>query len=118
MLRVKSEAIGNSSNLWNKWLVTQPADIDADNRREMSEFVTAMRLVEGPDLSDYPGLNKKFKQLQKKMASFLPCWAVTSLSAKGRVPFQPGMFDLVVIDEASQCDIASALPCSTVPSGR
>jgi superfamily I DNA and/or RNA helicase len=38
------------------------------------------------------------------------CWAVTSLSARGRIPFEPGYFDLVVIDEASQCDIASALP--------
>ena len=35
---------------------------------------------------------------------------MTSLSARGRLPFEPGIFDLVVIDEASQCDIASALP--------
>jgi very-short-patch-repair endonuclease len=35
---------------------------------------------------------------------------VTSLSARGRLPFEPAIFDLVVIDEASQCDIASALP--------
>ena len=28
------------------------------------------------------------------------CWAVTSLSAKSKVPFEPGYFDLVVIDEA------------------
>jgi very-short-patch-repair endonuclease len=35
---------------------------------------------------------------------------VTSLSARGRIPFDPGFFDLLIIDEASQCDIASALP--------
>jgi very-short-patch-repair endonuclease len=35
---------------------------------------------------------------------------VTSLSARGRVPFEPKFFDVLVIDEASQCDIASALP--------
>ena len=35
---------------------------------------------------------------------------MTSLSARGRLPFDPAFFDLVVIDEASQCDIASALP--------
>lgn len=110
LLRVKSELSEIASKLWNKWLVTRPLNIDADSRREMSEFVAAMRLVESTDLSDYPNLNRQFKMLQQKMASFLPCWAVTSLSAKGRVPFQPGIFDLVVIDEASQCDIASALP--------
>ena len=27
-----------------------------------------------------------------------------------RIPFAPGIFDLVIFDEASQCDIASALP--------
>lgn len=110
LLKVKSELSEIASQLWNKWLITRPLNIDADSRREMSEFVAAMRLVGGTDLSDYPDLNRKFKQLQKKMASLLPCWAVTSLSAKGRVPFRPGIFDLVVIDEASQCDIASALP--------
>ena len=32
------------------------------------------------------------------------------LSARTNLPLKPGLFDLVVIDEASQCDIASALP--------
>jgi superfamily I DNA and/or RNA helicase len=35
---------------------------------------------------------------------------VTSLSARGRIPLDPGFFDLLVVDEASQCDIASLLP--------
>ena len=36
-------------------------------------------------------------------------WAVTSLSVR-RFPPEPGLFDLVVIDEASQCSIPQALP--------
>ncbi len=36
-------------------------------------------------------------------------WAVTSLSVR-RFPTEPGLFDLVVIDEASQCSIPQALP--------
>lgn len=36
--------------------------------------------------------------------------AVTSLSVKSAFPRKEGLFDLLVIDEASQCDIASALP--------
>lgn len=35
---------------------------------------------------------------------------VTSLSARRSLPFEPKMFDCLIIDEASQCDIASALP--------
>ena len=36
--------------------------------------------------------------------------AVTSLSAKNAFPLEKEIFDMVIIDEASQCDIASALP--------
>ena len=36
--------------------------------------------------------------------------SVTSLSAKAAFPLENELFDIVVIDEASQCDIASAIP--------
>lgn len=39
-----------------------------------------------------------------------PLWATTALSAANRIPLIPGLFDYVVIDEATTCDIASALP--------
>ena len=40
----------------------------------------------------------------------IPIWGVTNLSARTNLPLRQGLFDLVVVDEASQCDIASALP--------
>ena len=36
--------------------------------------------------------------------------AVTNLSIKNSYPLTNGFFDIVIIDEASQCDVASALP--------
>lgn len=39
-----------------------------------------------------------------------PAWAVTNLSIGSRLPLFPGIFDLAIIDEASQSDIPSALP--------
>jgi very-short-patch-repair endonuclease len=39
-----------------------------------------------------------------------PCWAVTSLSAGSRIPLIAGLFDLAIVDEASQSDIPSAIP--------
>ena len=39
-----------------------------------------------------------------------PLWAVSALSAATRIPLVPALFDYAVFDEASQCDIASALP--------
>lgn len=110
LIKIKADLADIAGKLWNKWLTTRPLQMDAACRGEMNEYVSAMRLIGDVDLSDYPDIRKKFNHLQQKMTAFLPCWAVTSLSAKGRVPFQPGIFDLVVIDEASQCDIASVLP--------
>lgn len=111
LMELKKELADIAVRLWKKWLITRPIKIDAACRMEMNEYVSAMRLIgEVTNLEEFPDIRKKFNSLQKKMTNFLPCWAVTSLSAKGRVPFEPGVFDLVVIDEASQCDIASVLP--------
>ncbi len=56
--------------------------------------------------------NIKDEQIKsfKETTQFLPVWIVTNLSAKNSFPLQENIFDLLVIDEASQCDIASALP--------
>ena len=48
--------------------------------------------------------------LVPKALSALPVWSITNLSARGTLPLVDGLFDLVVIDEASQCDAASAMP--------
>ncbi len=45
-----------------------------------------------------------------EMVADFKVWIVTNLSARATLPLDPGIFDLLVIDEASQCDIASALP--------
>jgi very-short-patch-repair endonuclease len=37
-------------------------------------------------------------------------WACTALSAAPNFPLEPALFDVVVIDEASQCSIAHVLP--------
>lgn len=40
----------------------------------------------------------------------LPCWCVNSLKIAEAIPLHQDMFDVAIIDEASQCDIASSLP--------
>ncbi|OGO51332.1 MAG: hypothetical protein A2148_10525, partial [Chloroflexi bacterium RBG_16_68_14] len=39
-----------------------------------------------------------------------PCWASTDRFLSHFLPLRPGLFDLGVIDEASQCDLGAALP--------
>jgi len=53
---------------------------------------------------------KDFITATKRFLDVCHLVAVTSLSVKNAFPRTEGLFDLLVIDEASQCDVASALP--------
>ncbi len=55
-------------------------------------------------------MSEAFTSSVRSLCHHLPLWIVTSLSARRSLPLEPALFDLVVIDEASQSDIASALP--------
>ncbi|MEU3018281.1 AAA domain-containing protein [Nocardiopsis sp. NPDC007018] len=46
----------------------------------------------------------------KALVRTVPAWATTSRSVRGVFPPEPGLFDLVVIDEASQCTVADLIP--------
>ena len=46
----------------------------------------------------------------RQLARHLPVWITTALSVRNALPLRAGIVDLVVIDEASQCDVASAVP--------
>lgn len=46
----------------------------------------------------------------KPLLEAFPCQCVTTYAVSGSIPLKPGLFDVAIIDEASQCDIASCLP--------
>jgi len=46
----------------------------------------------------------------KPLMEAFPCWCVTTYAISGSLPMKPGLFDVAIIDEASQCDIASCFP--------
>ncbi len=51
-------------------------------------------------------LNEDFQP----MLQAFPCWAVTTQAVSESLPLEPGLFDVAIIDESSQCDIASCFP--------
>jgi len=53
---------------------------------------------------------EQFKGAVQSLGADLPVWVVTNLSVRNALPLEPALFDLVIVDEASQCDIPSALP--------
>jgi very-short-patch-repair endonuclease len=102
-----------SSDVWGKWIALIPERLSADDRAALGDYAAVLRTISKADEEGgtiAKRIWRSYFELAAKTTKALPCWAVTSLSARGRIPFTPGEFDLVVIDEASQCDIASALP--------
>jgi very-short-patch-repair endonuclease len=57
-----------------------------------------------------PLLKAAVDRLFRGALSMVPLWACSNLSIRSRLPLLAGAFDLVVIDEASQCDIPSCIP--------
>lgn len=103
----------NSEALWQAWLRLQPSRMGPEQRKLLGDYSALLQLiVSSNDQNRQLGRDvfRRYYQLFPQITSILSCWAVTSLSARGRVPFDPNFFDVLVIDEASQCDIASALP--------
>lgn len=51
-----------------------------------------------------------FGQAVEKALTVFQGWASTALSAGGSFPLKAGLFDLVIVDEASQCCLVDVLP--------
>jgi very-short-patch-repair endonuclease len=102
----------SAEEIWSSWLDLSSKRLSSDERKKLTRYATLLKMLLDAGDSDAltEGIAKSYRKLMQDVGSLFPCWAVTSLSAKGRIPFEPGYFDLVVFDEASQCDIASALP--------
>jgi very-short-patch-repair endonuclease len=91
------------------------ADSFADAKRAWLERVTAnadgleatgrLATAYRRNLRVQPRATEDFE----RMLDVLPVWIVTGQSAQS-IPLEPGMFDLVVIDEATQCTLTNLLP--------
>lgn len=76
--------------------------------RHYFDLSEKLRHVSGRDA--WMVLRDDFENTCQQLFHYMPVWIVTNLSARRALPLTPNLFDLAVIDEASQCDIASALP--------
>lgn len=107
------ELSANSEALWETWLRLQPSRMTAQQRKILGDYCALLQMITSAnDENRQLGRDvfRRYHELFPQITPTLSCWAVTSLSARGRLPFDANYFDLLVIDEASQCDIASALP--------
>ncbi|MCY3714071.1 MAG: AAA domain-containing protein [Gemmatimonadetes bacterium] len=89
----------------NKWNVASLSTIQAD---------VAARIRSGSGrLAAFGTMPANVDQFKKAIANSLPYlrgWACTALSAHRNFKLESGLFDLVIVDEASQCSLAAVLP--------
>ncbi len=88
----------DSLRLWEYWLRLAPARLSARDRELLGEFAAVLRLLVQSDEANQRAGAQVFSQYYKlfpSLVNMLSCWAVTSLSTRGRVPLEPGFFDLV-----------------------
>lgn len=109
---VEAKLADSAEEIWSSWLNLSSNRFSSAERKRLAQYAALLKMLldAGDSGALNAGLAKSYRKLMQDVGSLFPCWAVTSLSTKGRIPFEPGYFDLVVFDEASQCDIASALP--------
>lgn len=109
--RLKQEYIAMSKEVCNKFLEKKSLDLtylDKQNLISYKNMLNAIArdsnvLLNKTFLTNYNDINYRINKI-------LPAMAITSLSIKGKYPLNPASIDLVIIDEATQCDIASVIP--------
>lgn len=97
MMAEHVELQAKAKTAWNAWLNDHIAVFNAKNRGELHNYIS---FLEHDHVDSYTPALK----------GMLPVSAITSLSARRRLPFKEAVYDLLIIDEASQCDIASMIP--------
>jgi hypothetical protein len=110
LTELKGELTGAYRKLLRTVWVGRVARNLPDVQRKLRRYFEAVRGVRNADPSGYKEALNRLESALKSLSSALPVWVVTNLSVRNALPLRPGLFDLAVIDEASQCDIASAVP--------
>ena len=111
--RVRHSIADSGAKLISLYARLAPIRLGPKGRQAIGEFRAIQeRLAEGGlSRQSYSRLMRDMARLFPEVSQHIPAWCVTNLSARSsRLPLKPNLFDLLVIDEASQCDIASALP--------
>jgi len=92
------------------WL-EQVKALDTATIQQARYYVSAVEQLAGEyDSAQYRELKSAEEAYFPAALKVFPIWATTNLSTKTNLPLTPELFDILVIDEASQCDVPSALP--------
>jgi very-short-patch-repair endonuclease len=99
------QGIEEKTGEWMRWAAGGLPNSLAPADREALANLRAGIQNWGPDR-----FGKELKRHFPLILRPFPLWSVSNLSARSALPLVPALFDLVVVDEASQCDIPSVVP--------
>lgn len=105
------EAAQLTDDLCRNFAMTTGAGISSEERRDLDEVLKAIANQSGIDDED---ARRQWERALRKAIHILlkhfPLMATTNLSVGRDIALEPGAFDLLIVDEASQCDVASVIP--------
>lgn len=109
---LQKEYIALSQALLQHHWVNKFVEAKENDKQDIQTYFSISEQLESwkRDEAVFRPLHTQRARVFQKILKFLPVWVVTNLSAKQSFPLKNNIFDLLIIDEASQCDIASALP--------
>ncbi len=101
-----------SNEYLNLFIESLPSKLSDKKRKILAEFISVLKILISGKLAkkDFIYYISQREKLQKDISEFLTSWSVVNLSSRGHIPLVEGFFDVLIIDEASQCDIASVIP--------
>jgi hypothetical protein len=99
----------SASLIRSHWIERVKA-LDTATIQQARYYVSAVEQLGEYDPVRYRELKSAEEGYFPAALQVFPIWATTNLSARTNLPLTPELFDVVVIDEASQCDVPSALP--------
>ncbi len=110
--RIRTSLTDTGARLISLYGRLAPIRLGQGDRQSLGDFAALHERLANDQLGGraYATLRNEMARLFPKVAQNIPTWCVTNLSAQRSFELEPGLFDLLIIDEASQCDIASALP--------
>ena len=91
------------SDLLNLTIQQRLCDQNIPNTQRYQDYLPANNVWKDEEIADFSDSATRFLKDFNAIC-------LTSLSVKNSFPLNPSLADILVIDEASQCDIASAIP--------
>jgi very-short-patch-repair endonuclease len=111
LVKIRHDTIRATELALHQWPRVLGGDLAQSDKNKLDGVLSAVR--NSDNNPEHPVMIRAVKLVRKHfplLTRHVPLWAATNLSVGRSIPLASAIFDLLIIDEASQCDVASAIP--------